>query len=162
MKDGLQFLRWNLQHYALALWGLRLRFDPPYPRLTRFFPGLIGEPVFEYRTYGLHAVWVGLLAAWFPLPVLTALVLGWGAISFDRSKYLKSNIAFWRQVLRENGVITHRAAGRLMECLLKEMERRMKQGGDWQQTAREAMELQDRVTGQKLTKDDLRRILAGA
>lgn len=161
-KTGfLAFLRWNVRHYVLAVWGLRLRFDPPYPHVTGFFPGLIGEPVFEYRTYGLHALWAILLASWLPGPLLTAFVLFWAAQTFDRCKYLKSNLVFWRQALKENGV-RHRAAGRYMEYLLREMERRMKAGQDWGGLAQEAIQLQDKVVAAAGSKRAARNILAGA
>jgi len=160
--DGLlAFLRWNFQHYALALWGLRLRFDPPYLRLTRFFPGLIGEPVFEYRTYGLHALWAILLASWLPRPLLTAFVLFWAGQTFDRCKYLNSNLIFWRQVLKENG-IRHRAVGRYMIYLLREIERRDKAGLEWRGLATEALELQDKVVAAAGSERAARGILAGA
>jgi len=160
--DGLlAFLRWNFQHYALALWGLRLRFDPPYLRLTRFFPGLIGEPVFEYRTYGLHALWAILLASWLPRPLLTAFVLFWAGQTFDRCKYLKSNLIYWRQVLKENG-IRHRAVGRYMIYLLREIERRDKAGLEWRGLATEALELQDKVVAAAGSERAARGILAGA
>jgi hypothetical protein len=161
MRDGWLFLRYNVQHYSLALWGLRLRLDPTYPHLTRFLPGLIGEPVFEYRTYALHIVWAILLASWLPRPLLTALVLFWAGQTFDRSKYLKSNLVFWRQALKENGIMS-RAAGRYMEYLLREIERRMKAGLEWQGLASEALELQNRVVAAAGSKRAARGILAGA
>ncbi len=160
--DALRFLGYNLQHYSLALWGLRLRFDPTYPWVTRFFPSLISEPVFEYRTYGLTALWALLLASVAPLPVCGALVILWACISFDRSKYLKSNLVFWRQVLRENGVTHTRAHGRYIECLIREIERRMKAGEEWQGLSEEAVRLQDEVIRHAGSKDTVRRILAGA
>jgi len=160
LPDGWRFLGYNLQHYSLALWGLRLRLDPPYPHLTRFFPGLIGEPVFEYRTYGLHALWAILLASWLPLPLLTAFVLFWAGQTFDRSKFLKSNLVFWRQALKENGIM-HRAAGRYMIYLLREIERRDKAGLEWQGLASEALELQDKVVAAAGDQRAARGILAG-
>ncbi len=162
IKDGLRFFWYNLQHYFLAVWGLRLRFDPTYPWVTKFFPSLISEPVFEYRTYGLTAVWAIVLASLLPYPVLTALVLLWACISFDRSKFLVSNLVFWRQVLKENGVTHTRAHGRYIEWLIRDIERRMKAGEDWQEQALEAARLQDEVIRHVGSKDAARRILAGA
>ena len=161
LRDVWPFLRYNLQHYSLALWGLRLRLDPPYPHLTRFFPGLIGEPVFEYRTYGLHALWAIFLASWLPRPLLTAFVLFWAGQTFDRCKFLKSNLVFWRQALKENGIL-HRAAGRYMIYLLREIERRDKAGLEWQGLASEALELQDKVVAAAGSQRAARGILAGA
>lgn len=161
IKDTFRFFRWNFQHYALALWGLRLRFDPPYPHVFRFFPQFLLEPVMEYRTYGLTALWAGLLAGWLPSPVLTALVIFWTVLSSDRSKYLQSALRFWRQVLQENGVQHTRAHGRYMEQLILEMERRMKAGGEWQELAQEAQALQDDVIRHARSKDAAKRILAG-
>lgn len=155
------FLRVNLEHYALALFGLRLRFDPPYRHVTRLFPQYLCEPVFEYRTYGAHAVWAMMLAGILPPEALTALVVLWAAISWDRSKYLKSSLVFWRQVLRENGVSHSRAHGRYIEQLIREMERRMKAGEDWQECATEAARLQDDVIRHAGSKDAARAILAG-
>jgi len=161
IRDALRFFRWNLQHYALAVWGLRLRFDPPYPHVKKFFPMFLDEPVFEYRTYGLHALWAGILAAWLPGPALTALAILWAYASWDRSQHLKSNLVFWRQVLKENGVTHTRAHGRYMEQLLREMERAMKAGEPWEELSREALQLQDEVIRAAGSKDAARSILAG-
>jgi len=144
-SDCLRFLRYNLQHYAHALWGIELRFDPPFPIVTRFLPKLISEPVLEYRTYGVMIFWALLLAWGLPLPVLGALVAGWACISWDRSRYLKSGVVFWRRVVRENGLGAHRGHGRLMEALILEIERQMKQHGEWDSLAVEALRLQDDV-----------------
>lgn len=145
VKDALRFFRWNLQHYALALWGLRLRFDPPYPHVTRFFPQFLLEPVLEYRTYGGMAVFAGIVAAWLPSSAVTGLVMFWACIAWDRAGYLKSPLVFWRQVLKENGVSHMRAHGRYMEQLIREMERAMKAGEPWADLAEEALRLQDEV-----------------
>jgi len=144
IKDLFRFLRYNWNHYSLALWGLRLRFDPDYPLLTKFFPGLISEPVLEYRSYGLLALWGVLLAAILPLPLLTALVLLWAAQSFYRSQYLQSSLKFWRQVSRESG-FPHRGHARYVEQLIREAERLEKAGKSGEMALREAQTLMDKV-----------------
>ena len=160
-QDALRFFRWNLQHYALALWGLRLRFDPPYPHVFKFFPQFLLEPVLEYRTYGAMVMFAGALAAWLPAPALTALVALWACVSFDRSKFLKSGFVFWRQVYKENGISHNRAHGRYMEQLILEIERRMKAGEPWEALSQEAFQLQDDVIRHARSEDAARRILAG-
>lgn len=162
LRDALRFFRYNLQHYALALWGLRLRFDPPYPIVLKFFPAYLAEPVFEYRTYGAIALFAGILAAWLPLEVLAALIVFYAAIAFDRSRYLQSNLVFWRRVLKENGTGSHRAHGRYMEQLIREIERKMKAGEPWEELALEATRLQDEVIARHGSKDGARNVLAGA
>ncbi len=161
LNDAIRFFYYHVKHYSLALWGLRLRFDPMYPFVYKFFPAFLAEPVLEYRTYGLHAVFALVCAAYLPAPVLTALVLFWGAIAWDRSHYLKSNVIFWRQVLKENGLVYTRAHGRLIEALIREMERRMKAGEPWEEMAQEAARLQDDVIRHAGSKDAATRILAG-
>ncbi len=161
IRDGLRFFRWNFQHYSLALWGLRLRFDPPYPMVLKFFPSLISEPVFEYRTYGLMVLFCYLLARFLPLEVLIALIVLWFGVSLDRCKYLKSNLVFWRQVLRENGTGHHRSQGRYIEQLIRETERCMKAGLPWQDLSEEAFRLQDEVISRYGWNDRAKAILAG-
>lgn len=161
IRDGFLFLRYNLQHYSLALWGLRLRFDPPYPILANFFPSLIAEPVFEYRSYGALVLFAGLMAWALPPTIVGAFLLLWFGVSFDRCKYLQSNLVFWRRTLKENGRGFHRAQGRYIEALIREMERRMKTGEDWQECAQEATELQDEVIALHGRTERARVILAG-
>ncbi len=161
IRDAFRFLRFNLEHYAMAVWGLGLMFDPPYPHLSRFFPAYITEPVMEYRTYGFHAVGAVLFAAVAPLQVNIAFIVFWACISWSRSHYLKSNLVFWRQVLKENGVKHTRAHGRYMECLIKEIERRMKAGESWEMLSREAFRLQDEVIRRAGSKDAAQVILGG-
>lgn len=160
-KDLFRFVAYNARHYALALWGFRLRFDPAYPMVLKFFPSLISEPVFEYRTYGLMCFWAIALAAWLPLPILGGLVLFWLCRSVHRCKYLKNNLVFWRQVLKENGTGHHRAQGRYIEQLIREMERAMKAGEPWQGLAQEAAKLQDEVIARHGAGDRAKAILAG-
>ena len=162
IRDALRFFRYNLQHYALAVWGLRLRFDPPYPWVLKFFPAYLSEPVFEYRTYGLMPLFAGILAAWLPLEAAGAFIILWAAISFDRSRYLQSNLLFWRRVLKENGTGHHRAHGRYMEQLIREIERCMKVGEPWEELVIECQRLQDEVIARHGSKDAAKRILAGA
>lgn len=144
-SDALRFLRFNVQHYALALWGLRLRLDPDYPLLTGFFPSLISEPVLEYRTYGPLAGFALFLAAVLPPEILTALILAWACLSWDRAKFFRSDLAFWRQVYKENGLSHTRGHGRLIETLSREIERRMKAGEAWEELAQEGLTIQDDV-----------------
>lgn len=145
MNDARRFFRYNLQHYSLALWGLRLRLDPDYPHVTRFLPSQISEPVLEYRTYPLMGLWAFALAAALPANMLTALVLLWACISWDRSKFYRSELAFWRQVYKENGVSHQRGHGRLMEAITREIERRMKAGESWEELTVEGFRIQDDV-----------------
>jgi len=145
IRDALRFLLYNLQHYSFALWGLRLRLDPPYPMVMKFFPELITDSVFEYRTYGLHAFWAVLLAWLLPLPVAFAFVLFWLGQSCDRTKFYRSNFLFWKQAMKENGPDHQRTAGRYMEHIIRELERRMKAREEWQGLSEEAFRLQDEV-----------------
>lgn len=161
IRDVFRFLGYNLRHYSLALWGFRLRFDPPYPWVLKFFPSLISEPVLEYRTYGAIALWAIFLVIWLPAWAFPPLLGFWLARSWHRSHYLQSGLVFWRQVLRENGVTHTRAHGRYIECLIREMERCMKAGLPWQELATEALRLQDAVIRQAASKDTAKRILAG-
>lgn len=129
LTDGVRFLWYNLRHYALALWGLRLRFDPNYPMVTRFFSPTISDSVFEYRTYALHALWAVVLVRFLPVWILWPLILVWALESFHRSGYLKSNLDFWRQVARESPKM--RGQTRYMEQLLRWAEDQIKRGESW-------------------------------
>lgn len=161
IEDALYFLRVNLTHYALALWGFRLRFDPPYRHVTRFFPSLIAEPVFEYRTYGAHAVWAMFLAGFLPIEVLTLLICWFSAVTVYRARFLRSPLHFWRQVVKENGLNYRRGHGRYMEQLIREMEVRMKAGDKWEHLALEAQRLQDEVIRAAASQEAAKTILGG-
>jgi len=144
LRDVFRFLLYNWQHYSLALWGLRLRIDPDYPLVTKFFPGLIADSVLEYRTYGGIALWAMLLAFFLPLPLGTALVVLWAVQSWDRSKHFQSNLTFWREASRENP-FPHRAHARYVEQLIREAERLEKAGKSGEMALREAQTLMDKV-----------------
>jgi hypothetical protein len=133
LSDLFLFVYINVRHYSLALWGFRLRIDPDYPIVTRFFPYYIIDTVLEYRSYPLVLLWAVFLSVACRSWGEPAWLLLWGLIGFwistsrRRSFYYSSAIEFWRQAWRESPdkprVVTHFA-----ENVLMEIEREMKAG----------------------------------
>lgn len=128
----------NVKHYSLALWGFRLRIDPDYPIVTRFFPNFIIDTVFEYRSYPLVLLWAVFLGHLAP-PAMSVfsrwgllwVFIGWWAnTSRRRSFFYSSPLEFWRQAWKESPdkprVVTHFA-----ENVLMEIERECKAGKAW-------------------------------
>lgn len=127
LSDLLFFVYINGRHYALALWGLRLRLDPDYPKVLRFFPEYITDTVFEYRSYALVALWGAVLMWTAGTPWLWLLVAVWALQSFHRARYYRSPLEFWGQAWRENPA-KGRVITRYAENVLMEIERQMKAG----------------------------------
>lgn len=129
IRDTLRFLYGNLRHYSLAFWGIDCRLDPDYPPVTRFFPSLIYDTVYEYRTYGAMPL-VSLLiigiasvnesAAW-------ALILCWAILSFKRTAAFRSNFAYWEQALKESHS-KDRVRAYFVEWCIRETEQAWKRG----------------------------------
>lgn len=150
IRDAFRFLYWNIRHYSHAILGIRCKLDPDYPPVTRFFPRLIYDTVYEYRTYGAMPL-VSLLImgiaslneflAW-------AIVIFWGVCSLERSANFRSNLAYWQQAYREspkkNRVRTH-----YVEWLIRGMEECWKSGNRERALELEntAFRVQDEIVG---------------
>lgn len=143
-----RFFIYNLEHYALAIWGLRLRLDPAFPWVHDFLPNFITDSVLEYRTYGLVAMWAGLLAVVLPLELSRVLIVVWAVVTGWRCRYLVTALRFWRQASRENQGIPHRSHARYVGELLKDIERRMKAGKPFQDQQQEAFVLVEGICRQ--------------
>ena len=144
--DFLQFLAFNLRHYNLALWGLRQQLEPDYPVVERFFPSLIRDSVYEWRSYGAMILWAAFIAS---LPgIVPYLLIGlWVKWSWERAGYFRSNFIFWRQAYRECPD-KKRVQIQYFQWIIRETEQRMKAGANSFDTApldREALQLQDRI-----------------
>jgi len=142
--DGIRFAVSNLDHYALALLGIRLHLDPDYPIVKHFFPSVLADSVFEYRTYGLTTLWAIGLAWSIQTPWIYVLIGLWALQSFRRAFYYRSNFLFWTQAYRESPKKT-RVKTRYMEQLILEMERRTKKGQDWEALYDEAHRLMKEI-----------------
>ncbi len=133
LSDCLAFLAANLKHYAFAAWGARLRLDPDYPPVARFFPRHIADTVFEYRSYPFMLPWAAVLACVLPIRVLAPLVGWWAAQSWIRAAYYKSQLAFWERAAIES---PRKMRVRLhhIEELLRDLEAKYKTGGlSWEE-----------------------------
>jgi len=101
IRDALRFFLYNLRHYSLALWGFRQQLEPDYPVVTRFFPALIRDSVYEWRTYGAMLLWsiaaVSLLPNW----AVGILLVIWSCQSWKRARHFRTNYGFWKQAYRE-------------------------------------------------------------
>jgi hypothetical protein len=149
-SDVLRFLLYNLKHYSLALWGLRLQLEPDYPVVERFFPSLIRDSVYEWRTYGGMILWAFLIVQ-LPRPVVLILLALWVKWSWTRVGYFKTNYGFWRQANWEcPGKIRTRVQ---YYCwIIRETERRMKAGArsvDMAELDREAFRIQEEICKQR-------------
>lgn len=102
LRDAAHFLISNVQHYALALWGIRLQLDPERADVVKFFPSLLGDTVLEYRTYGGIILWAVFVAAVVPENLLWPLIVFWGIRAWWRSRAFRSGYHFWRQAWRES------------------------------------------------------------
>lgn len=151
---GLALLLWlNLKHYALAVWGIRLRLDPDYPNETRFRGDLIVDSVLEYRIYGLFAPWCIFLALVLPWGVLAALAGFWVVSTWKRTYFYSSPFRFWTQAYRE-APTKHRNRIRYAEEIGLEIERKDKAGVPWndpemQELIRTGMDIQERIISRK-------------
>lgn len=130
IRDTFRFFYFNLRHYLPVLLGFRLRLDPDYPVVLHFLPKLISDSVFEWRAYGLFALWAFFVAWVIPLSWGWWLVALWAILAFRRARYFQSALLYWQRAFAEcpgkARVRTHYA-----EELMKEIERRMKGGQNW-------------------------------
>ena len=125
---GLFLLFWlNLRHYALAIWGLRLRLDPDYPGETRFRGDLVVDAVLEYRGYGLLAPWSVFLAGLAYPPSLELIAALWAVSAWRRAYFYSTPYRFWTQAYDE-APGKSRNQTRYAEELMLEIERKMKAG----------------------------------
>ncbi len=124
--DALRFLLYNLRHYSLALWGFGQQLEPDYPKVERFFPSLVSDSVYEYRTYGGMIVFAGVIA-WLPYTIVCALIGFWGARAYIRTGYFRSSYLFWRQAYRE-APAKPRIKAFYMEWIVREVMWRMQHG----------------------------------
>ena len=143
------FLKFNLRHYALALWGVRLQLEPDYPVVTRFFPALIRDSVFEWRTYGAMLPWSIVVITALPRWLVGLLLIFWGVQSFIRAGHFQTNYIFWKQAYWE---CPHKPRVQTEYCawIIRETERRMKTGHGFrspvvQALDREAFRLQEEI-----------------
>lgn len=129
---GFSVLLWlNLKHYALAIWGFRLRLDPDYPGESRFRGDLIVDAVLEYRGYGLFVPWCIFLAGLVPNYVCLALIVCWAFMTAERARYYKTALAFYTRAYQESpGKMRNKT--RYAEELIREIERKSKAGLAWE------------------------------
>lgn len=129
IRDFFRFLFFNIAHYGLAIWGLRLRLDPDYPPVTRLFPHILYDSVFEYRTYGamiaVSLMTVGIAS--YSEPLAWELVTFWALRSFFRVPFFRSNYLFWRQAYQESPR-KNRTRVYYVEWCIREAERAFKNG----------------------------------
>lgn len=96
------------------MWGFGLKLDPDYPKITRFLPNHVTDTVFEYRSYGLVALWALLLALitvhgfWM---LFAAFLTFWIFTSTERALLYRSELAWWRQAWRESPCKTRTLLG---------------------------------------------------
>lgn len=142
---GFAFLFWlNVKHYALAVWGVRLRLDPDYPGETRFKGHLIVDAVLEYRLYPAFGPWCALLAFVLPPWVAGFLTGLWAVSSWKRAYFYASPYNFWRRAYLESpGKARNKT--RYVEELIRQMERLDKRGANIDDLANEARRLMDEV-----------------
>ena len=145
---GLARLAWiNLKHYAFALWGAG-RLDPDYPIETRFLGHLVIDAVLEYRAYALFAPWALFLAAAGPIPALELIAAYWAVLAWHRAYFFTSAFRFWRQAYAESPS-KMRTRTRYAEELIREIERRMKAGTEYQELIEIAMKIQNEIIERK-------------
>jgi hypothetical protein len=151
IRDFFRFLFYNALHYSRALWGVCLQLEPDYPVVTRFFPSLIRDSVYEYRSYGAIPLW-GLVVSYFPM-WFSGFLVGWYiAETFRRVGYFKSSYVFWKQAYKECPNKS-RVQSLYTEWIIREVERRMKTGHSSLDVApleREAFEIQERICQTKI------------
>lgn len=146
MADLFRFLKFNLYHYALALWGFRLQLEPDYPAVERFFPSLIRDSVYEWRTYGAMMLW-GVFVAYLPEPSAWILIILWAKWSWGRAAHFQTNYAFWKQAYQECPD-KKRVQVQYFQWIVRETERRMKAGQNRFDVAaldREALRVERRI-----------------
>jgi hypothetical protein len=151
IQDALRFFYWNIRHYGTAIYGVGCKLDPDYPQVQKFFPRLISDVVFEYRTYGAMplvslavvglASVIGELSTW-------GVVFVWACLSFRRSCYFRSNLCYWARAYRESPR-KHRVRIHLAEWLIRETERHWKRGEREKALELESLawKLQDEICG---------------
>jgi hypothetical protein len=127
LSDFLFFVYINARHYGKALWGFRLRIDPDYPKVTRFFPTFITDTVLEYRSYAFLALWGAVLSPFADSFGLWLLIATWAVQSFFRAEAYESPLNFWGTAWAENPRKS-RVVMRYAENVLMEIERQMKAG----------------------------------
>lgn len=102
LADGLVFIKWNLIHYSFALPCIRLKLDPDYPIVTRFFPSLVRDTVLEWRVYGFLPLWGLFIAGVFPRWFVTAYLAFLCVQLIFRIRHFQSPLAWWKQAARES------------------------------------------------------------
>ncbi len=102
VADCLVFLTWNIRHYRLALFGVRLRLDPDYPSVKHFFPSLLTDTVLEWRIYGFLTLWAVFTAWLFPTWLLVVFVILLAVASLRRLRFYSSSFAFWKRAAIES------------------------------------------------------------
>lgn len=65
--------------------------------------GGVSDPIMEYRNYSAVLGWSMLLVALLPLPAVMVLIAWWTIQTTFRSRHLRSPLAYWGHVLKENG-----------------------------------------------------------
>jgi hypothetical protein len=151
IRDAFRFLYWNVRHYTTAIYGIGCKLDPDYPQVWKFFPRLISDVVFEYRTYGamplVSLAAVGAISVIGELPVW-GLIMIWAALSFRRSCYFRSNLEYWARAYYESPK-KHRIRIHFAEWLIRETERHWKRGERGKAIELESLawKLQDEICG---------------
>lgn len=95
--------------------------------MRRFFPSILSDAVFEYRSYGLVFLWAIVIGG-LRVRLLAWLLIGfWISASFHRARFYRSGFEFWRQAYKEcpdkPRVLTN-----YVEAVLQEIERELKAG----------------------------------
>jgi hypothetical protein len=124
----------NARHYALAAWGIGLRLDPDYPDEARFKGELIVDSVLEYRGYGLFVPWAAVLArivGRYDLRAVWILAAAWAVLAWKRAFFYSSPFRFWTRAYLEAPGKARNQTRYAEECI-REMERRLKAGADFQ------------------------------